>query len=44
METQTKIQELFDELDRIIIGQHTMKRDILIALLSGGHILLEGAP
>lgn len=44
MEYIEKIQSLFSELDSVIVGQETMKRDILIALLSGGHILLEWAP
>lgn len=39
-----KIQDFFAELDRVIVGQKNLKRDILICLLSGGHILLEWAP
>jgi MoxR-like ATPase len=43
-ESQEKIQELLDEVGKVIVGQENLKRDIVIALLSGGHILLEGAP
>lgn len=39
-----KIQELKQEVGKVIVGQENLKRDIIIALLAGGHILLEGAP
>ncbi len=39
-----KIQALYDEVGKIIVGQEDLKRDIVVALLAGGHILLEGAP
>ncbi|MCD5374985.1 AAA family ATPase [Candidatus Gracilibacteria bacterium] len=39
-----KIEDLLDEVGRVIVGQDDLKRDIIIALLSGGHILLEGVP
>ncbi|HTL80794.1 MAG TPA: MoxR family ATPase [Bacteroidia bacterium] len=32
------------ELDQVIVGQRTMIERLLIALLSNGHILLEGVP
>jgi len=32
------------EIGRTIIGQHQVVRDILIALIAGGHVLLEGVP
>jgi MoxR-like ATPase len=32
------------EMDKVIIGQHHMVESLLIALLSNGHILLEGVP
>jgi MoxR-like ATPase len=31
-------------LSKVIIGQHEMINRLLIALLSNGHILLEGVP
>lgn len=39
-----KIQALEEEVGRVIVGQESLKRDIIIALLAGGHILLEWAP
>ena len=39
-----KIQDLLDEVGKVIVGQDNLKRDIIIALLSGGHILLEWVP
>ncbi len=39
-----KIQELQDEVSKMIVGQNDLKRDIIIALLARWHILLEWAP
>ena len=39
-----KIQELQEEVSRVIVGQEDLKRDIVVALLAGWHILVEGAP
>lgn len=39
-----KMVELQAEVWKVIVGQNDLKRDIIIALLSRGHILLEGAP
>jgi MoxR-like ATPase len=33
-----------DEVGRAVVGQHTMIDRLLIGLLSGGHVLLEGVP
>jgi len=44
MENNEKIVKILSELDEVIIGQRNLKRDILISLLAGGHILLEWAP
>jgi MoxR-like ATPase len=38
------IQQLRDEIGRIIIGQQYMIDRLLIALLTEGHVLLEGVP
>jgi len=43
-EFSKKIQLLLDEVGQVIVGQESLKRDIVISLLSGGHILLEWAP
>ena len=48
---QTKIREtsgfvdrLLDEVGRVIVGQKTMVERLLIGLLAGGHVLMEGVP
>lgn len=38
------IEPLLDEAGKIIVGQERMMQRLLVALLSGGHILLEGLP
>lgn len=37
-------QRIEDEIRRVIVGQHTVVRHTLIALLADGHLLLEGLP
>ncbi len=37
-------QALETELARLIVGQKELVRDTVIALISGGHVLLEGVP
>src|SRR4051812_13129127 len=32
------------EVGRIIVGQETVVRGVVIALMAGGHVLLEGVP
>jgi MoxR-like ATPase len=38
------VDKINAELDHVIVGQKTMIERLLIALLSNGHILLEGVP
>src|SRR3989344_4657831 len=38
------VELLFLEMEKVIVGQKTMIERLLIALLSNGHILLEGVP
>lgn len=38
------LQQLREEIGRVIIGQHEMLDRLLIALLTEGHVLLEGVP
>lgn len=38
------LQGVRDEIERTIIGQASMIDHLLIALISGGHVLLEGVP
>ena len=33
-----------EEIGRVIVGQRHVVREVVIALLSGGHVLLEGVP
>ena len=35
---------LLDEMRRVIVGQETLLKKMLVGLLSNGHILLEGVP
>src|SRR5437660_543266 len=37
-------QALENELARLIVGQKALLRDTVIALIAGGHVLLEGVP
>ncbi len=41
---QTKIQQVFDEMSRVVVGQEKLINRLLIGLFTGGHILLEGVP
>jgi len=43
-EFSEKIQLLLEEVGKVIVGQDSLKRDIVIAMLAGWHILLEWAP
>jgi len=38
------IDPILDEVGKVIVGQETMIERILIGLLTGGHVLLEGVP
>jgi MoxR-like ATPase len=38
------VEQLFEEVSKVVVGQKTMMERILIALLCDGHILLEGLP
>jgi len=45
VENLTVLKKKFDdEISKIIIGQHEIINQIFIALLSNGHIILEGVP
>jgi MoxR-like ATPase len=39
-----KINRLSDEIKKVIIGQDGMIQSLIIGLLGGGHVLLEGLP
>lgn len=38
------IDDIYRELDKVIVGQRYMIDRLLIGLLTGGHVLLEGVP
>lgn len=38
------LQQLRDEVGRVVLGQDSVVNQLLIGLISGGHVLLEGAP
>src|SRR3979490_2938033 len=39
-----KLNQVRDEIGKIIFGQQNVVDGVLICLLSGGHVLLEGVP
>jgi MoxR-like ATPase len=43
-EFTTLSKQLEEELSSIVVGQERVIRELLLALLAGGHILLEGVP
>ena len=43
-ESARKTRELLDRLGSVVIGQDEVLRQMLVALLAGGHALLEGVP
>jgi MoxR-like ATPase len=43
-EQRPRLDGLYAELDKVIVGQRAMIDRLLIGLLTGGHILLEGVP
>ena len=43
-ELLTVINRLGQSLNQIVVGQNTLVQQLLVALLSGGHVILEGVP
>jgi MoxR-like ATPase len=43
-ETHSVLTRLGQALSMVIVGQSTLVQQLLIALLAGGHIILEGVP
>src|SRR6266498_71824 len=41
---QETARAIEQEVSRVIVGQETVVRGVVIALLAGGHVLLEGVP
>ncbi|MCA9543453.1 MAG: AAA family ATPase, partial [Myxococcales bacterium] len=38
------VDEVLHEVDKVIVGQRAMVEKVLLGLLTGGHVLLEGVP
>jgi MoxR-like ATPase len=38
------VQQIETEIGRILVGQHGVVRNTVIAMIAGGHVLLEGVP
>src|SRR6478735_4359557 len=43
-DARAALEEALYEMKRIIVGQDAMLERLLVALLAGGHVLLEGVP
>jgi len=43
-EARDALQEALHEIKRVIVGQDAMLERLLVSLLAGGHVLLEGVP
>ena len=43
-EARDGLQEALHEIKRVIVGQDAMLERLLVSLLAGGHVLLEGVP
>lgn len=43
-EDSEMLHHILGEVGKIIVGQEKMTRDLVIGLLTGGHVLLEGLP
>jgi MoxR-like ATPase len=41
---RTRLDPLYREMEKVVIGQRSMVDRLLVGLLTGGHILLEGVP
>ena len=41
---QSTFSQLDQKLNQIIVGQPSLIQQLLVALLSGGHVILEGVP
>jgi len=43
-ELQTTLQQVGKALSRVVVGQPALVQQVLVALLAGGHIIVEGVP
>jgi MoxR-like ATPase len=42
--TSERVQQVLDQLGGVVLGQEPVLRQMLVALLAGGHALVEGVP
>src|SRR5947199_3151796 len=43
-ELRASLEPLYREIEKVIVGQRVMIDRLLVGLLTGGHVLLEGVP
>src|ERR1700753_1190965 len=43
-QARDSLQEALYEIKRVLVGQDAMLERLLVSLLAGGHVLLEGVP
>lgn len=43
-ENHATLNRLGESLNQVVVGQSTLVQQLLIALLAGGHVILEGVP
>src|SRR4051812_48891605 len=41
---QSVARSIFAEMERVVVGQRQVVADMLVGVLAGGHVLLEGPP
>lgn len=44
IEMKSKIEQIKQEIGKVIVGQKEMMEHLLVALLTNGHVLIEGVP
>jgi MoxR-like ATPase len=44
MDPTATLKQLLDEVGRVVVGQRALLEGLLVGLLSGGHVLVEGVP
>jgi MoxR-like ATPase len=44
LSAQTGLERLIQRLEHLVVGQRTLLERLVIALLAGGHVLIEGVP
>lgn len=43
-ELSQSVQEIKNEIGRVVVGQHQLIEQMIIAILANGHVLVEGVP